>query len=141
MLAASADRKEFTIRPLAYYRDLFTAFNGNFPPSLGESRMGAQVYLASHNGITIAGSVIVTYGDRLIYLFSGSSDEGRRLKAPYLIQQHAISDGQRLGSGTYDLWGIPTYPKPRAPGGASPPFTPTHAVPPLPFPRADSCLL
>ena len=101
MLAATADRQEFIIRPLSYYCDLFTAFAN-----------GARVYLASRNGVTVAGSVIVTYGDRIIYLFSGSTDEGRRLKAPYLIQQHAIRDGQALGCRTYDLWGIPVDPQP-----------------------------
>ncbi|HVS04767.1 MAG TPA: peptidoglycan bridge formation glycyltransferase FemA/FemB family protein [Candidatus Dormibacteraeota bacterium] len=105
MLAATADRQEFTIRPRSYYRDLFQAF--------GDS---ARVYLATNQGVTIAGSVIVNYGDRLIYLFSGSSDEGRRLKAPYLIQQHVIRDGQALGCRTYDLWGIPIDPQSGDPG-------------------------
>lgn len=109
MLAATADRQEFTIRPRAYYRDLFTAF---LPPPQGEGTVGARVYLATHQGVTVAGSVIVNYGDHLIYLFSGSSDEGRRLKAPYLIQQHVIRDGQARGSRIYDLWGIPVDPRP-----------------------------
>ncbi|HEX9097435.1 MAG TPA: peptidoglycan bridge formation glycyltransferase FemA/FemB family protein [Candidatus Dormibacteraeota bacterium] len=103
MLAASADRQEFTIRPRGYYRDLFQAFN---------RRRQVSVYLANHGGSVVAGSVMITYGDRLIYLFSGSSDDGRRLKAPYLIQQRAIRDGQALGCRTYDLWGIPVDPKP-----------------------------
>ncbi|MDQ6713664.1 MAG: peptidoglycan bridge formation glycyltransferase FemA/FemB family protein [Candidatus Dormibacteraeota bacterium] len=126
MLAATADRQEFTIRPRSYYRDLFTVFSrpSNFPDpehfslpgSRGQGRVGARVYLATHRGVTVAGSVIVNYGDRLIYLFSGSSDEGRRLKAPYLIQQRVIRDGQARGSQSYDLWGIPVDPQPGDPG-------------------------
>jgi len=103
MLAATADRQEFTIRSRAYYRDLFRAF---------DKQGQVRVYLANHAGAVVGGSVMVTYGDRLIYLFSGSNDEGRRLKAPYLIQQHAIRDGQARGCRTYDLWGIPVEPKP-----------------------------
>ena len=43
---------------------------------------------------------------------SGGDAKGRRLKAPYLIQQHVIRDGQALGCRTYDLWGIPVDPQP-----------------------------
>lgn len=111
MLAASADRQEFTIRPRSYYRDLLRSLN-NPPPLAGEGSVGARIYLAFHQGKPVAGSLMVHYGERLIYLFSGSSDEGRRLKAPYLIQQHAIRDGQALGCKNYDLWGIPVDAQP-----------------------------
>jgi peptidoglycan pentaglycine glycine transferase (the first glycine) len=107
LLAETAGRQEFIIRPRAYYRDLFHAF---------DLRRQVRVYLATHRGATVAGSVIVTYRTRLIYLFSGSNDEGRRLKAPYLIQQHAIRDGQAGGCTTYDLWGIPVDAQPDTPG-------------------------
>ncbi len=103
LLASTAARQEFIVRPLPYYRELFAAFT---------RRGQARVYLATHNGVTIAGSVMMTYGTRLTYLFSGSSDEGRRLKAPYLIQQRAIRDAQADGCVSYDLWGIPLDPQP-----------------------------
>ena len=69
--------------------------------------MGASIYLAQHAGQPIAASMMIQYGKRLIYLFSGSNDEGRALRAPYLIQQQAIRDGQAAGCTSYDLWGIP----------------------------------
>ena len=56
--------------------------------------------------------MIVSYGTRQVYLFSGSSDEGRDLKAPYLVQQQAIRDGQAAGCLSYDLWGIPLEAQP-----------------------------
>lgn len=107
LLAATADRQEFIIRPQAYYRDLFRVL---------QERGQVRVYLASHRNATVAGSVMVAYGSRLVYLFSGSSDEGRRLKAPYLIQQRAIRDGQAHGCRSYDLWGIPVDAQPGSPG-------------------------
>ncbi|MDQ6885345.1 MAG: peptidoglycan bridge formation glycyltransferase FemA/FemB family protein [Candidatus Dormibacteraeota bacterium] len=103
LLAATAVRQEFIVRPLSYYRELFAAF---------KRRGQVRVYLASHNGVTVAGTVMMTYGTRLTYLFSGSSDEGRRLKAPYLLQQRAIRDAQAAGCVSYDLWGIPLDPRP-----------------------------
>jgi lipid II:glycine glycyltransferase (peptidoglycan interpeptide bridge formation enzyme) len=107
LLAETAGRQEFIIRPRAYYQDLFHAF---------ARRRQVRVYLANLDGAPLAGSVMVTYGTRLVYLFSGSSDEGRRLKAPYLIQQHAIRDGQERGCTVYDLWGIPVDAQPGSPG-------------------------
>jgi lipid II:glycine glycyltransferase (peptidoglycan interpeptide bridge formation enzyme) len=105
LLKATADRQRFIVRSAGYYCALFEAFKGS-----------SILYFANHQEATVAASLIVTYGTRLIYLFSGSSDEGRRLKAPYLIQQHAIRDGQALGCRTYDLWGIPVDFRPGDPG-------------------------
>jgi lipid II:glycine glycyltransferase (peptidoglycan interpeptide bridge formation enzyme) len=103
LLAATAERQTFIVRPRSYYRDLLEAFH----------RQGqVRIYLASREGETVAASVIVRYGARLTYLFSGSSDEGRRLKAPYLLQQRVIRDGQAAGAVSYDLWGIPLDPQP-----------------------------
>lgn len=107
LLASTADRQQFIIRPRTYYRDLFEAF---------QERGQVRVYLASHVRATVAGSVMLVYGTRLIYLFSGSSDDGRRLKAPYLIQQSAIRDGQARSCRSYDLWGIPVDARPGDPG-------------------------
>ena len=96
ILAKTAERQRFIVRSRAYYRALVQAFAPK-----------AQIYLACHQAKTVAASVMVTYGNRLTYLFSGSSDEGRDLKAPYLIQQRAIRDAQAAGCTRYDLWGIP----------------------------------
>jgi lipid II:glycine glycyltransferase (peptidoglycan interpeptide bridge formation enzyme) len=94
LLIQTAERQRFIVRSRGYYQEVF-------------QKLSAQIYLASHQEQTLAGSMIVSYGRRLVYLFSGSTEEGRRLHAPYAIQQHVIRDGQVRGCTTYDLWGIP----------------------------------
>lgn len=103
LLLRTAERQTFIVRPRSYYRDLLEAFR---------RQCQVRIYLATQEGVTLAASVIVRYGTRLTYLFSASSDAGRQLKAPYLIQQRVIRDGQEAGAVSYDLWGIPLDPRP-----------------------------
>ena len=100
LLEETARRQRFISRSREYYRDVLQAF------------AHSSIYVAQHAGQPIAASMMIQYGKRLVYLFSGSSDEGRALKAPYLIQQQAIRDGQAAGCTSYDLWGIPIDAKP-----------------------------
>jgi serine/alanine adding enzyme len=107
LLDETARRQRFIARTPDYYREVFNQFSPFQSPSSGEGRVGASIYLAHHGGLTLAASTMIRYGRRLVYLFSGSNDDGRDLKAPYLIQQHAIRDAQAAGCTTYDLWGTP----------------------------------
>jgi lipid II:glycine glycyltransferase (peptidoglycan interpeptide bridge formation enzyme) len=98
LLAETGLRKGFAVRTRSYYSDILEIFG---------RRGMASVYLACHEGQAVAGSLMVSYGSKLIYLFSGSTDRGLDLKAAYLLQQQAIRDAQSAGLTTYDLWGIP----------------------------------
>ena len=113
LLLDTANRRRFIVRSCLYYRDVLDAFNA-LPL---EDRVGeALIYLARHEGETVAASMMVRYGARLVYLFSGSTEPARELKAPYLIQQRALSDAQAMGCTSYDLWGMPPDARPGDPG-------------------------
>lgn len=116
LLAGTAARQRFIVRPRQYYRDVFEVFNASDPHPSREVRVGAVIYLASHAGEMVAASMMIRYGKRLTYLFSGSSDRGRDLKAPYLIQRQAILEAQTSSCSSYDLWGIPVNAQPGDPG-------------------------
>jgi lipid II:glycine glycyltransferase (peptidoglycan interpeptide bridge formation enzyme) len=107
ILAETGERKSFPVRPKSYYLDLLDIFR----------RFGqACVYVAYYKGVPVAASLMMSYGKRLIYLLGGSTDEGRSLRAAYLLQDRAIRDAHARGLTVYDLWGIPLTADPNHPG-------------------------
>lgn len=107
LLRQTGESRHFVVRPSAYYEQLLQLF---------AARDQGAIYLARYEGHPVAASLMLTYGRRLFYLYSGSSDCGRRLRAPYLIQKRAIEDAQARGCATYDMWGVPLDPAPSHPG-------------------------
>ncbi len=107
LLQETAARRNFTIRPRAYYQDLLGVFR---------ERGQVGVYLARHEGQLLAGAVMMFYGPTLIYLFGGTSAAAEPLKPAYLLHWRAIEDAQRRGCTHYDMWGIPLNPEPAHPG-------------------------
>ncbi len=116
LLVETADRQGFIVRPRQYYRDVFTEFNRSEAAAEADRGTRPCIYLARHGDAVVAASMMVRYDRRLTYLFSGSNDLGRQLKAPYLIQHTAIVDAQAVGCSTYDLWGMPIDPQPGTAG-------------------------
>jgi lipid II:glycine glycyltransferase (peptidoglycan interpeptide bridge formation enzyme) len=107
LLKDTAGRQGFVVRPLGYYQDLLQVF---------AQRGQITIYLARHAEKTVAGNVMMFYGKRVIYLFGASNDEGREMRAPYLLQQRAIEDAQERRCTSYDMWGVPLNPVPTHPG-------------------------
>ncbi len=107
LLAESADRHRFVVRPRTYYQDVVTAFR---------ERGQVGVYLARHQGMPVAGAVMMFFGSTLIYLFGGTHQPAARLKPGYLLHWRAIEDAQRRGCTRYDMWGVPLEPAPDHPG-------------------------
>jgi peptidoglycan pentaglycine glycine transferase (the first glycine) len=106
LLQASAERRQFVIRPLSYYRALLRAF---------AERGQVAVYLARHQGGLVAGAVMLFYGATLVYLYGGTRLEGD-LKPGYYLHWRAIQDAQLRGCTRYDMWGVPLDPTPEHPG-------------------------
>lgn len=106
LLGASAERRNFIIRPLDYYRALLHAF---------ADRGQIAVYLARHQGALVAGGVMLFYGPTLTYLYGGTRLDGD-LKPGYYLHWRAIQDAQRRGCTRYDMWGVPLDPAPDHPG-------------------------
>jgi lipid II:glycine glycyltransferase (peptidoglycan interpeptide bridge formation enzyme) len=103
LLAETAAREHFTIRPLAYYQDLLALFR---------ERGQVGVYLARQEDRLLAGAVMLFFGSRLIYLYGGTRTDARELKPGYLLHWRAIEDAQQRGCTSYDMWGVPLDPQP-----------------------------
>jgi lipid II:glycine glycyltransferase (peptidoglycan interpeptide bridge formation enzyme) len=89
-----------------YYRAVHDLMSGD-----GTSR----IYLAIHEGVPLAGIMVLRFAGRAIYLFGASSPSGRNLMPAYVLHWHAIQEMRRLGDVEYDLWGIPPQGQPSHP--------------------------
>lgn len=98
LLTATAERKRFIERPLAYYRALTELFGAD-----------ARVLLARYQGAIIAGAVVATSGRTAYYLY-GASGGDRSVKPAELLQYRAMLWAKRHGATAYDMWGIPAHP-------------------------------
>ena len=85
--------------------DLNASFYGQVQRRL-ESRDRFDLMLAELNGRPVAGHLSSSLGDTCIYLLGAANDEGRRTKASYLLQWHALVNAARRGMTCYDLGGV-----------------------------------
>lgn len=65
----------------------------------------AKLRVAELDGKMLAGSVEVSFGDTLTYLHGASSSSMRDVKAPQVLQWHAIQEARRHGYSWYDFGG------------------------------------
>ncbi len=96
----TAERNAFSIYPESYYRSFLNLFG-----PLNADR--ARLLIAEHNRRTLAGLVVVAFGQRATYLYGASSNEDRELMPTYLLQWEAMRWARERGCRTYDLWGVP----------------------------------
>ena len=100
----TASRQGISLPGPAYYRALLDCFGDR-----------ARLYLARHDGKTLAGIIVVRFGSTATYLFGGSAEEGRELMPNYLLHWVAITQMREQGCTRYDWWGIPEQPTPDHP--------------------------
>lgn len=98
LLTATAQRKGFIERSLSYFTGLVRMFGDQ-----------AGVLLGRRGDETIAGAIIVTFGDAAYYLY-GASGGDRSVKPAELVQYRAMLWAKRSGAKRYDMWGIPAHP-------------------------------
>jgi lipid II:glycine glycyltransferase (peptidoglycan interpeptide bridge formation enzyme) len=98
LLTATAERKGFIERPLAYYGVLVDMFGD-----------AARVLLGDYEGRTIAGAIVVAFGPAAYYLY-GASGGDRSVKPAELVQYRAMLWAKSRGATRYDMWGIPAHP-------------------------------
>jgi len=67
----------------------------------------AFVVLAELEGEPLAAGLFVAFGDRVDYLYGGSTRARREVMAPYAMHWAAIRYGLEAGYRYYDLWGVP----------------------------------
>ncbi|MFP3089036.1 peptidoglycan bridge formation glycyltransferase FemA/FemB family protein [Treponema sp. TIM-1] len=104
----TAKRDGIAIHGPEYYKTLFVC-------SREKSAQEFRLYLASHEGVPIAGSIVLFRGPEAVYLYGASSNQKRNLMAPYALQWRAMQDARAAGCMEYDLYGIPPREDPTHP--------------------------
>ena len=97
LLKETAVRDGIAIHDIEYYKTLLANNNG----------IDTRLYLAEHEGDTLAGIVTLFRGRDAVYLYGASSGKKRSLMAPYALQVKAMEDAKAAGCAEYDLFGIP----------------------------------
>lgn len=88
-------RDGFLVRDESYFESLLT--------HLGEN---ARLYLAFYQGIPIAGSIAIKFGDKVWYLYGASRNCYRNVMPNYLLQWEMIRWAIDSGCRIYDFRGI-----------------------------------
>ncbi|MCR4408073.1 MAG: peptidoglycan bridge formation glycyltransferase FemA/FemB family protein [Anaerolineae bacterium] len=94
----TSQRDGFLIRPYAYYQDAWGRF-------LEAGR--AQLFLAEHEGDTLAGLILFIFGQTAWYMYGASSAQKRELMPNHLLQWEAMRWARAQGCTVYDMWGAP----------------------------------
>lgn len=97
----TGERASFVTRTWEYYRLVWRTL---IDAGLATLRLA---YLAER---AVAGAMTWRCGDREIYMYGASGEEGRRSYASYGLQWECIAGARARGARTYDLGGIPADP-------------------------------
>lgn len=103
---ATSERRHFQDKPLSYYEEMYDLFHDR-----GEVKF--MVAEAEIEGKTtpLSAAMFMTYGDEVIYLFSGSDEQYMRdYNAQYAIQWHMIKYAAEHGFKRYNFYGIQGLP-------------------------------
>jgi lipid II:glycine glycyltransferase (peptidoglycan interpeptide bridge formation enzyme) len=113
LYSTTADRQDFTGRPLEYFTNLHKTLNDAQPGS-------CSLYIASHEGRDLAAAIRLRSGNRSWYVYGASSNEQRKLNAPKALQHRMLSDALEEGCLYLDQGGVtPTLKRGDAHGGLS----------------------
>ena len=96
LIYATTKRKEIHPHPQGYYRNFFEAFD----------EMVCTVALAEHEGDILAANLLIFFEDTAYYLHGGSSDTGKNLMAPFLLQWEGIKLAKERGMKQYNFGGV-----------------------------------
>ena len=89
-------RDGFVVRSKEYFENILE--------NLGEH---ARLYMAyTQEGVPVAGTLAVHYGDKVWYLYGASSNAHRNLMPNYLLQWHMIQWAIEVGARVYDFRGV-----------------------------------
>ena len=107
---ATSERRHFSDKPLSYYEKMYDLFHDR-------NEVKFMVAEADIEGKTtvLSAAMFMTYGDEVIYLFSGSDEKYMRdYNAQYAIQWHMIKYAAENGFKTYNFYGIQGLPDEKA---------------------------
>jgi lipid II:glycine glycyltransferase (peptidoglycan interpeptide bridge formation enzyme) len=95
----TAERDQFTPRPLSYFQTMFTALLAEDPDRI-------RLYLAHHEADLVAATTWVRVGEHAWYSYGASSTAKRDVRGSNAIQWRMITDALAAGATVYDLRGI-----------------------------------
>ncbi len=95
IMVTTGSRDGFVVRTEDYFRRMMKA--------LGEH---ARLYMAYLDGVAIAGTLAIGYGDKVWYLYGASSNEHRNYMPNYLLQWEMIKWAIERGARVYDFRGV-----------------------------------
>jgi peptidoglycan pentaglycine glycine transferase (the first glycine) len=97
ILMETARRDGFLVRAESYYQDMWDILM---------ERGLARLFLADHEGKTLAGAIIFILGDKAWYVYGASSSSDRDLMPNYLLQWTMICWAKDRGCTLYDFRGV-----------------------------------
>jgi lipid II:glycine glycyltransferase (peptidoglycan interpeptide bridge formation enzyme) len=116
LLRETAKRDGIAIHGIDYYRTLFSQTREYQQKADGAGlSLDLRLYLADHEGETLAAIIVLHRGKEAVYLYGASSDRKRNFMAPYALQLKAMEDAKAAGCARYDLFGIPPNDDPNHP--------------------------
>ena len=95
----TSERDRFTGRPLAYFERMYSALAAEAPDRI-------RLYLARHEGETLAATLWVRVGDHVWYSYGASADHKREVRPSNAIQWQMLKDAYAAGADVYDMRGI-----------------------------------
>ena len=96
IMKTTGSRDNFFIRPLSYFQKIYD--------EMGEKH--ARIYIAEFEGEPIAATMPIYYGNKVWYLYGGSSNKHRNLMPNYLIQWEMIKWAIEEKCDWYDFRGV-----------------------------------
>ena len=101
LYALTGRRAGFITRTAAYYRTVWR--------TLVDAGL-ATLWLAEHEGRPVAGAMTWHCGDREVYQYGATNDQGRKVYAAYGLLWRCITEARARGARTFDFGGIPADP-------------------------------
>jgi lipid II:glycine glycyltransferase (peptidoglycan interpeptide bridge formation enzyme) len=95
----TSERDRFTGRPLAYFEKMYSALAAEAPDRI-------RLYLAKHEGETLAATLWVRVGDHVWYSYGASANQKREVRPSNAIQWQMLKDAYAAGADVYDMRGI-----------------------------------
>ena len=124
---STSKRRHFSDKPLSYYEQMYDLFapRNEVKFVVAEAITGPEgIRSAAARGVAPAGNssatplsaaMFMTYGDEVIYLFSGSDEKYMKdYNAQYLIQYEMIKFAAENGYKRYNFYGINGLPDPKS---------------------------
>jgi lipid II:glycine glycyltransferase (peptidoglycan interpeptide bridge formation enzyme) len=99
LYAHTAERDDFTPRPLSYFEVMYDALSAEDPDRIG-------LYLAHHEDDLVAATIGIRVGGHAWYSYGASSTEKREVRGSNAVQWAMIQQALAAGAHVYDLRGI-----------------------------------